>query len=290
MKSWNTAVTRERQASRSKVAQIDAVDLDGAVLRVVQPAQQFRERGLAGAVLADDGERRAGGNRQIEAVEHRLAARPDRRTSRCGSGSRAPAGSARRVVPGASAPAGPIACLQTQHRGGRRGGAVERPRQSAERDHAGAHRGARERHRLAEIEAPGIHAERDRPEHRDVRGSTSSRLHTTGRSRSRVASQRRSNSRRRCVRESLDGPVGKSEQAQFLRRRRIDRESIRVVGMALRLAHLVGVAIAPDRAFAQQPMRGEPGAGQQQRRPPRVRRRAPAPTRVRRSSPPDRRR
>ena len=79
MKSWNTAATRARQASSRKLAQVDAVDLDRARLRVVQPAQQLGERRLAGAVLSDDGERRAGGNREIEAVEHGRAARDRRR-------------------------------------------------------------------------------------------------------------------------------------------------------------------------------------------------------------------
>ena len=40
---------------------------------VVQPAQQLGERRLAGAVLADDRHRRAGRDRQVEAVEHRTA-------------------------------------------------------------------------------------------------------------------------------------------------------------------------------------------------------------------------
>ena len=40
-----------------ELAKVDAVDFDGAGLRVVQAAQQLRERGLAGAVLPDDGER-----------------------------------------------------------------------------------------------------------------------------------------------------------------------------------------------------------------------------------------
>ena len=54
-----------------QVAEIDAVDLDRARLRVVQPAEQLGERRLAGAVLPDDRERRAGGNREIEALEDR---------------------------------------------------------------------------------------------------------------------------------------------------------------------------------------------------------------------------
>ena len=56
-----------------ELAQIDAVDLDGAGLGVVEPAEQLGQRRLAGAVLADDRQRRPGGDRQIEAVEHRLA-------------------------------------------------------------------------------------------------------------------------------------------------------------------------------------------------------------------------
>ena len=71
MKSWNTAVDALAPRVEVELAQIDAVDFDRAFLRVVEPAQQLRERGLARAVLADDRERRTGRNRQIEAVEHR---------------------------------------------------------------------------------------------------------------------------------------------------------------------------------------------------------------------------
>ena len=42
-----------------EVAQVDAVHLDGARLRVVQAAEQLGQRGLARAVLPDDGQRRA---------------------------------------------------------------------------------------------------------------------------------------------------------------------------------------------------------------------------------------
>ena len=58
-----------------ELAEIDAVDLDGAGLRVVKPAQELGQRGLAGAVLADDGERGSGGNGEIEMIEDRRAAR-----------------------------------------------------------------------------------------------------------------------------------------------------------------------------------------------------------------------
>ena len=68
--------------------------------------------------------------------------------------------------------------------------------------------------------------------------------------------------------EPLDRPADQPEQPQFLARRRIDGQPIRVVGIALGAAHLVGVAVAPDGALAQQPVRREPRAGEHERRPP----------------------
>jgi hypothetical protein len=41
--------------------------------------------------------------------------------------------------------------------------------------------------------------------------------------------------------------------------------------MALRVLHLLGVAVAPDRALPQQPVRRRPGADHEERRPPSVR-------------------
>ena len=69
-------VLEHRRDARSprreiELAQVDAVDLDRAGLRIVEAAQQLRERRLAGAVLADDGERRAGGNREVEVLRGR---------------------------------------------------------------------------------------------------------------------------------------------------------------------------------------------------------------------------
>ena len=114
MKSWNTAVTRARHDATSMLAHVDAVDLDRARLRVVEAAQQLGERRLAGAVLPDDRDRRPGRDGQIEVLEHGLRRR-DRRTSRRGSGSRAPAGRrrcgsrspARRPAPSPPRAAGP---------------------------------------------------------------------------------------------------------------------------------------------------------------------------------------
>ena len=70
--------------------------------------------------------------------------------------------------------------------------------------------------------------------------------------------------------EAIDGPGGEAEQAQFLARRRIDGQPVGVIGVPLSRAYFRILAVAPNAALAQQPMRGQPGAGQQQRSPPRV--------------------
>ena len=67
----------------------------------------------------------------------------------------------------------------------------------------------------------------------------------------------------------FDHPAGEAEQTQFLARGRIDGQPVRIVGIPLGAADFLGVAVAPDGALAQQPMRGEPPAGEHQRRPPR---------------------
>ena len=79
MKSWNTAVRRDRHDDQIELAHVDSVDLDRAALRVVQPAQQLGQRRLAGAVLSDDRQRRTRRNGQVEAVEHAGAARIGKR-------------------------------------------------------------------------------------------------------------------------------------------------------------------------------------------------------------------
>ncbi len=70
--------------------------------------------------------------------------------------------------------------------------------------------------------------------------------------------------------KAVDDPAGEAEQAEFLGGRRIDREPEGVVGVTLRAAHLVGVAVTPDGALTQQPVSGEPCAAEQEGRPPRV--------------------
>ena len=68
--------------------------------------------------------------------------------------------------------------------------------------------------------------------------------------------------------EALDRPVGQAEQPQLLGRRRVDGQPVGVVGVALGRPDLLGGPVAPDRALAQQPVGGQPGPAQQQRRPP----------------------
>ena len=50
--------------------QVDAVDLDAPAVGRVHPGEQLDQRGLAGAVLADDGDDRAGGQVEADVVEH----------------------------------------------------------------------------------------------------------------------------------------------------------------------------------------------------------------------------
>ncbi len=70
--------------------------------------------------------------------------------------------------------------------------------------------------------------------------------------------------------ETIDGPTGETEEPQLLAGRRIHRQPIGVVGVALGGTHFLGLAVVPDRALSQQPMGRQPRAGKQQRRPPRV--------------------
>ena len=50
--------------------QLDPVHQDAAARRLIQPAQELHERGLAGAVLAHDGHHRAGLEVQADVLEH----------------------------------------------------------------------------------------------------------------------------------------------------------------------------------------------------------------------------
>ena len=88
-------------------------------------------------------------------VEHRAARSPDRRTRRCGSGSRAPGRpvGATRSGPGLERPALPHGGLQAEHRGHRRRRPVEGPAQAPERDGAHPHRHLGEHDHLPQVDA-----------------------------------------------------------------------------------------------------------------------------------------
>ena len=153
----------------------------------------------------------------------------------------------------------------------RRRRAVERPIESPECDHRRAHRALSKHHELPEAQAPVAGRIRERPEHGDVGADDKQHApqHRLLAQPCRVVLQRVQP--RAASHETIDRPGREAEETQLLRRRRIDREPERVVGVALRGTHFVGVAIAPDRALAQQPMRGQPGAAQDNRDPPGVR-------------------
>ena len=70
--------------------------------------------------------------------------------------------------------------------------------------------------------------------------------------------------------EAIQCPARQAEQPHLLRRWRIHRQPVGVVRVALRFAHHVRVAVLPHAALAQQPVGGQPGPRQHERRPPGV--------------------
>ena len=193
-----------------------------------------------------------------------------------------------RAAPAHETPGRSHRILQTHHRASRRRGAIERPRQSAERDHARADRRAGERDDVADREASGRRVAGQRPEHNQVGGQHQQQApqHRLLAQSRRFPSEIEQPPSPRG--ETLDRPCRESEQPQFLRGRRIDCQPISIIGVALRLANLICIAIAPDSAFSQQPMRREPRTREQNRRPPRVSCEHHAPTAVLRPSRPAR--
>ena len=87
-KSWNAPASRDRHASAGMRASSTPSTRMRPLVGSVQPAQQLHERRLAGAVLADDRDDRAG--RQIAGSRPRAPAGRcrDRRTTRARSGCR----------------------------------------------------------------------------------------------------------------------------------------------------------------------------------------------------------
>ena len=68
MKSWNTAVSAMPPIVERERADVHAVDLDRAGLRVVQATEQLGEGRLASTVLPDDRHRRPCRDRQVESI------------------------------------------------------------------------------------------------------------------------------------------------------------------------------------------------------------------------------
>ena len=68
--------------------EVDAVDRDRARRRLVEAAQQLHERRLARAVLADDRDHRAGGEVEVDVVEHEPVGARDSGTRRVRGGCR----------------------------------------------------------------------------------------------------------------------------------------------------------------------------------------------------------
>ena len=166
----------------------------------------------------------------------------------------------RRGVPDASAPAGRHRRLEPQDGGDRRGGAVQRPVEPAERDERRADGALRVDDELAEVEAA-----RRRAAAASDQNTTTLAAVTSSRLQQRPLAQARGVvlklvQPRAPGDEAFDGPADQPEQPQLFARRRIDGEAVGVVGVALGAAHFVGVAIAPDRALAQQPVRRQPRA------------------------------
>ena len=98
---------RSRHSSAGSRCEVDAVDGDATVGRVVEAAQQLHERGLARAVLADERDHRTRAQLEVHVAQHpRVGARVLERhvleADRAGRAARAPA-SARRSRGGATA-------------------------------------------------------------------------------------------------------------------------------------------------------------------------------------------
>ena len=245
----------------------------------MQPAQQLRQRGLARTVLADDRERAAGGNGEVEALEDRPrlpgigevhadeADLADASFAAVGRAQGSRGGGRRRRGERAHA-----RHRRPQARRGHHGGGctVECPGQAAERDHAGRDGGAGEGNEFTEGQGARQRILRQRHEQHEVRAE---HQHEAGGERALAQPRGRP---AQVVQppavgdEARDGPVREPEHAQLLGRGCVHGEPVAIVRVPLRLTHLVGVAVLPHRALAQQPVGGKPRAPEQQRRPPRI--------------------
>jgi hypothetical protein len=158
--------------------------------------------------------------------------------------------------------------LQPSYGGHRRGRPVERPVQPAEGDHPDADRDLREDHQTVERQPAVDRRRTQRPEHQAVGHHNDQQApdHRAFPQARRGVLQLEEPSAP--LREPTYRPVGEAEQPQLLGRLGLDRQLVRVVGVALRRADLGRVAVLPDTALAQQPMRRGPRGDEHQRRPP----------------------
>ena len=67
--------------------------------------------------------------------------------------------------------------------------------------------------------------------------------------------------------EALQHPVGQAEDPDLFRGRRVHGQPVGVLGVALSLSHLFGIAVLPDPALPQQPVRRQPRQDQYRWRP-----------------------
>ncbi|MDP9416816.1 MAG: hypothetical protein M3P48_03065 [Actinomycetota bacterium] len=71
-KSWEQRGSTLPPAGHVHPAEIELIDQERPAGRAVEPAEELDQRALAGAVLADERDRRAGGEVQVDVLERRL--------------------------------------------------------------------------------------------------------------------------------------------------------------------------------------------------------------------------
>ena len=160
--------------------------------------------------------------------------------------------------------------FQPDHGGDRRRGPVERPVEPAEGDGAHTDGGLQGHDRCRQVEATVGGPIGQRPERQQVGGDHDDDaggdgpLAQSGRFVLQVVQAPPLGG------EPVDDPVGQPEQADLLRRRRVDGKPVRVLGVPLGPLHLGRAAVLPDGALAEQPMGGRPGEHEHDRLPPPV--------------------
>src|SRR5262249_43429328 len=139
---------------------------------------------------------------------------------------------------------------ETEHSGNRGGCAIERPVESPEGDHTRAKGGLHVDDDLAETKAAAGGGSAERPEDDDVRPQDEQQAPEhwlLAQSRGPVLQLMQA---RAPGDEALNRPPYQPEQPQLLRGWWVHRQAVDIFGIALRLAHLIGVATVPDRALA----------------------------------------